>query len=149
MYNTSVPSSEKGWKAGVCEWIIIVQYDTAFQSWGGWMCSVRSLLLISSGHSPPWLPSFLLHPVLPAICPSIHEQSTSLGVIIVTNTARVFRFQNGAHYFSSSTSCQNYPPHLLHVLLCPFFLPDFLLLLTLLVSTYGPPHLCMFFFPFL
>lgn len=31
----------------------------------------------------------------------------------------------------------------------PIFFPDFLLLLTLLVSTYGPPHLCMFFFPFL
>lgn len=116
-----------------------VQYDT-----GGY--SVRSSLLISSGRSPPWLPFSLPHPVLPAICPSIHEQSTSLGVIIVTNTARVFRFQNGAHYFSSSTSCQNYPPHLLHVLLLShFFLFSFCFSLYWFPLTGLPTYVCFFF----
>lgn len=46
--------------------------------------------------------------VPPSICPSIHVQYTSLGVIIVSKKDNVFCFQNGTHYFSLSTSCQNY-----------------------------------------
>lgn len=42
-------------------------------------------------------PPFPACTLLPAICPSVHKQWTSLGVIIVAKTAKVIHFQNGAH----------------------------------------------------
>lgn len=85
--------------------------------------------------------------VPPSICPSIHVQYTSLGVIIVSKKANVFCLQNGTHYFSLSTSCQNYSliPHISY-----FFPPRFFLFLLPLrhiigFSTCRPSRLCLFF----
>lgn len=150
MYNTSVPSLEKGWKAGVCEWIIIecnMMQLYSFSLGGGWMCS-RSSLLISSGHLPPWLPFFCcILSFLPSVHPSMNSlplwESLLLQVWPEYSASKMGLITSHQAHLVKTTLLIFYMSYYAH-----FFFSVFLVLLTLLVSTYRPPRLCMFCFCF-